>query len=344
MNNTRRLTRLLALMLTTAIAASVAAPRAQACSASPCLNGRFIPEADTLPSNLPAFYWVPPMLGSGTLRDATRVTLRELKTDRLIELSARALGGHFLLAPRTPLEPLAEYRLTDSTAEPCSPFRSEPTGTPARTFRATAAQPLPRSLGTLIAVPRGIGLLALSASASCDVCVEAERVTVTLDPAPEAEPWLAALHFSTWVDGREWTADKDGRPSTYDAGSWFGRGRDVLYRECRSWRQTWTSGLSTGEHSVVMKATLPGTDVALETAPVTVRFACAFATTDDSFPCHSDGGVPDPWLAEASAPLPVPLPNAGCSTIPRGAGAFGWLCLGGAVISFATARRRRPAA
>ena len=234
--------------------------------------------------------------------------------------------------------------LPDSTAEPCYPSRPEPLGTPARTFRATAAQPLPRSLGTLIAVSRGTGLLALAHSVSCDTCVEAERVTVTLDPAPEAEPWLAALHFSTWIDGRQWTPYKDSRPSTYDAGSWFGRGRDVLYRVCRSWLEPRTRGLSTGEHSVVMKATLPGTDVALETAPVTVRFACAFATTDDSFPCHSDGGVPDPWLAETSVPLPVPLPPAGCSTIPSGAGAFGWLCLGGAVIAFAAARRRRPAA
>lgn len=351
-----------------AVLTAVAGTRtARACSAFRCRMGRFIPEAETLPSNLPAFFWVP-ALGPAQ-EDAPKpgnLTLTERDSRRTIALTTEVDPGtgDYLIRPQEALRSNVDYELEDSTAIACGPsgHGGPVVTTPKRPFRTTPDAPLPQALGTLLAVRRGIGPLALAASGSCDVCVESERVTVTLEPAPEVTPWLPVLHFSTWVDGKRWLQSKDQRGSTYDGGSWFGRGRDLLHHVCRARGDLSYRGLSAGEHVVVMKAMLPGTELELSTPPVTVRFDCAFEQTDSPLGCTADSGVPDPWAAAAlsddggsgaqrdgAATPATDAAGQGCSTAAeRPSWLSCWLLLAAAGLAFAAAHRqsvrRRPPA
>lgn len=343
------------------LTAAAGTRRARACSAFRCRMGRFMPEAETLPSNLPAFYWVPAL---GPAReDAPKpgnLTLTERYGRRTIALTAEVEPGtgDYLIRPQEALRPDVEYELEDRTAIACGPIGHGGPAvqtTPTRPFRTAPEEPLPHALGTLLAVRRGIGPLALAASGSCDVCVESERVTVTLEPAPEVRPWLPALHFSTWVDGKRWWPRSDSRGSTYDGGSWFGRGRDLLHHVCRAPRDLSYQGLSAGEHVVVMTARLPGTELELSTPPVTVRFDCAFEQTESSLGCTSDSGVPDPWAAaaltddggsrtrrDAAATPAADAAGQGCSAAAGRASWFScWVLLAGAALAFAAAHRQR---
>jgi uncharacterized protein (TIGR03382 family) len=59
-------------------------------------------------------------------------------------------------------------------------------------------------------------------------------------------------------------------------------------------------GAEQGAHEVVMRATLPGTDIALETAAVTIEVRCDADRADDEGGCSASGrggSAGSVWLA-----------------------------------------------
>lgn len=269
----------------------MAAPRpAHACSQPTCWSAALVPgpELDqSVPANLPALYWRP-LFGAGApLPDPAAVTLAPVdRPDQPIELSpGQTDGGDLVLVPATSLEPGVSYRLADSSV--CA--GSEESG-PEIIFEAGGEAPLPESLGELVATDIGVGSISVAtASGSCAESIEADRVEIELEPSADAASWLELLHFETLVDGDVWQPSSDITVLSPPGASWMGRGRDLVHAACESdLGQGTDPGADEGSHQVTMRATLPGTDIALETAAVTVDLRCA-AGDDDGDDGPDDG-------------------------------------------------------
>jgi hypothetical protein len=92
---------------------------------------------------------------------------------------------------------------------------------------------------------------------------------------------MAALQFETLIDGQIWSASSGNASSRPEGASWVGRGRDLVFLVCASEDQTVLSdGLPAGAHTAKLRATLPGTDIVLESESVDFTLDCA----------HTDGG------------------------------------------------------
>jgi hypothetical protein len=175
--------------------------------------------------------------------------------------------------------------------------------------------PLPTTLGTLQLSPLEVGdLLVLTTAGSCSDTITAAQVRAVLHPSADAEPWLGAFLFETLVDGQAWTPSHSLVSSAVAGGSWEGRGKDLFYRRCSASTMLW-QGLAAGPHQAVLRATLPGSSVVLETAPVSFVLSC----DGDAGVSPTDGGLADANPAEGNA-----LERCGCSS---GAGAMAALLL-----------------
>jgi uncharacterized protein (TIGR03382 family) len=113
--------------------------------------------------------------------------------------------------------------------------------------------------------------------------------------------------------------------------SWVGRGFDGLYTGCSEsdFGGAADYGLAQGPHQVEMRATLPGTDVALATDTRAVTLVCPADTGADAGVDAGNGEMSDDG-------------GGGCSTTTHGAGAASWLAF--AVLAWVTRRAppRRP--
>ncbi len=310
----------------------MAAPRpAHACSQPACWSAALVPgpELDqSVPANLPALYWRP-VFGAGAPRpDPAAVTLAPVdRPDQSIELSpGQTEGGDVVLVPATSLEPGVSYRLADSSV--CT--GSEESG-PESFFEAGDEAPLPESLGELVATDIGVGPISVAtASGSCAESIEADRVEIALEPSAGAAPWLELLHFETLVDGDVWQPSSDITVLSPPGASWMGRGRDLVHAACASDLGQGTSpGADEGSHEVTMRATLPGTDIALETAAVTVDLRCGAG--------GDDGGDTDDGLDDG---VDSADDDGGCSSVGGGSG-HAWLLAVLASAAFLSRARRR---
>ena len=310
----------------------LAAPRAaHACSQPTCWSAALVPGPGlerTVPANLPALYWRP-LFGAGAPQpDPAAVTLAPIdQPDAPVALTASETpDGHMLLGPAASLVPGTTYRLADSSV--CE--GTDDSG-PQILFEAGEEAPLPASLGQLVATDIGVGPVEVeTASGSCAASIEADRVELALVPASDAEPWMELLHFETMVDGSAWRPSSDITVLSPPGASWAGRGRDLVHAACEPDPAGHTNpGAAEGSHEVAMRATLPGTDLSLETGPVTVDLRCGTAGDDDG---DTDEPGSDPGGEDDE--------DGGCSTGGGRCHAAGLLALFGAGLMVGRRRRR----
>lgn len=267
---------------------------AHACSADPCWReGYFVPETDgVVPANAPGLYWRP-MTNASEPPGPGLVELVELdRADEPIEFALVELeSGDYVLELEADLEEGTEYRLVDE-----SECDSGGRVGPEVEFVASAPAALPDELGELVVTPEGVGEIQVAAGAACEMTVEADRMSLALVPTADVEPWLDLLHFETLVDGEVWTASADGRETNPPGASWAGRGQDRLYALCEEYGGV-SEGLEEESHEVVMRATVPGTDLSLETEPVAIELDCDGGGSAGGGGCAAGGGESKPWVA-----------------------------------------------
>ena len=136
-----------------------------------------------------------------------------------------------------------------------------------------ASAALPEKLGTLSIKSHKKSKLKVSTSmGSCHVNIEADQVTIALEPHPSAQPWMDVFHFQTLVDGKKWNPSKSLGEGSYGQ-SWEGRGKERLFSDCNKGSIA-NDGLSAGKHSVVLLATLPGMEQEWRTEAIDVDLSC----------------------------------------------------------------------
>ncbi len=287
--------------------------RAHACSPPLCYPSAFVPGDEAkVPANLGRLIWRPAATSfGGEPPDLTDLRLIEDRDDgAIIDLEGEMTGPLYLLTPASDLQKGQRYRLVDDAA--CEAQSDD--GPWESTFEVGEPAPLPETLGTISARAEGIGELTIATfGGQCGVRATADRVSIALEPAADAAPWLDVLHFETLVNDERW-APRRLSVSILDPGaSWVGRGRDLLYRACETeYGEEPIAQLAAGTHTVRFRATLPGTDLELETPEVTVNLSCP---RDE----HPDAGAALPPGPDAGAAAD-PSSGGGCRAASAGPG------------------------
>jgi hypothetical protein len=177
------------------------------------------------------------------------------------------------------------------------------------TLHTTDAVPLPTTLGALTASQASIkDIDVTTSSGSCYAPITAAVADLSLSLSPEATPWQKALIVTTMVDGAAWQ-----------------RTTNTIYAQCASTDPDADKGLAEGTYSVTKRATLPGTDLAIETAPISVTLSC------------SPKDIVDPPKQEADPDVAASGCAIGDGPTTNGFGA--WIAAAGAM--FAAAMRGR---
>jgi hypothetical protein len=255
------------LVLSFGIVLAAATPRpADACSAPVCFDGTtdVLPlPSSTIPANAPG---VVVFHGSRAEEGGPDVALRKVTAAGPTEVAfTRSLSGPRteVIIPSEGFEEGATYELDAASTCAARP----PTTT---TFGVGAAAAEPTQLGTL-SVTREVGSLPIASGSTCSETIEAAQAIIDVELSSEAAPYASLLVYTTEVDGKPWTASASAGSEVHRAGSWKGIGRDLVYASCLPGQP---STLAPGPHSVVMKASLPGTPLELETPATEVDLAC----------------------------------------------------------------------
>ncbi len=317
--------------------------RGETCSAPVCRQADFLGFEGTsgvggqIPANTPALAWRPEVSWGGFGDQPPAFTLWVNGATVAAQASLGPDSAYFELSFSAPLP---EGRLSFSGASACNMPNSEP-------YRAVLtvgpAAPLPTALGTLEVESQGPGDVTIStvnSSAMCFEVMRANRAAVTVNFSADAEPWASLFIYQTYVDGGRWNPTHVAPMLLNIGASWEGRGRDLVVVDCAN-NPAHSPALSPGTHTVYMRATLPGTDLSLQTPPVTVNLTCDNTNDahipdvigDEAGPGNpADGGVPDIILAE----------EGGCACSHSGGAPVGWAILLGLI--FGLSRRGRPGA
>lgn len=259
---------------------------ASACSANPCSLSLVAGAMVYAPANTATFAVSPPPPGADGPVDVLATVIDVTDAERVVETVVFS-GDELTLG--VALVERHTYRIELSSI--C--FDAEITSE--ATIVVGPEAPLPEGLSDLragglqrgaVSVPSGLG--------SCSDEVGAVYVDIETRLDPAVEPWADLLVWSTWVDRAPYRPDGTIVPPPGLAGSWRGVGVDRVYTRCGELPEaTWDEGVDPGPHEVIMRARIPGTDVALETAPVSIGLDCDRVVTG----CSVQAG-----------PLPSPAP------------------------------------
>jgi MYXO-CTERM domain-containing protein len=275
---------------------STPSPDAEACSQSVCYGAQLFPApSTTVPANIPAFEWRPAYDDQAT--DPNNLIFTDASDNSTIGFTAtRRSDGTFEITPSTTLPP-GSYRLSDTN-------QCNGTSGPLSSFTLGPAAPLPSQLGMLSAhtLQRG-SLDVVTAKGSCSEHINAASVDVQLALAADAQPWAAALHYETLVDGKPYRASANANQIITLGESWVGRGKDRVIARCDGAANDGTfSGVEPGVHEIVLRATLPGTQLVLTSSSVIVDLQCSNYGGDAGFGdhphddlhsgCSTGGGTP----------------------------------------------------
>lgn len=304
----------LACALACAAGVSVPASRARACSGWLCSPSIYFPAEGAVPANLPGFHWWPGRLvasweDAGTWDDEADLPglLRFARVDgaspEWLEVELRApddAHGPYLVVPKEPLVEGGEYVLWDATECSAQPYaldtppteeqwleRAPSSGWPGGIahVRATARAPLPKELGTLDAAEPTMGIVSVAHDASCSFGADALYVELTIAHDAAARPWRDALAYATEVDDEAYAPYGDYNQEFYSfdfepGTSFVGRALDRVYTTCEP--QPYSEGVEQGAHRARIRATVPGTELRLETNEVSFTLSC---------PAPQDGGT-----------------------------------------------------
>lgn len=306
------------------------------CSPLLCADpGFFVPgDGATVPANLPGIYWRARHDASPGGVTPSNVTLTTT-TDPGAPLSFTATplsdANAYLLVPDAPLVAGTSYRLVDSTT--CMFGGGGGAPSPTVVFAVGPSAPLPTTLGVLAVTdlpPRTDSVISSGGSCSTSAVLASAAVAIDYPSVPGTAPWRDVLHFETRADGQIWFGRSSSLQSIAPGESWVGRGFDRLYTACSEdpfndvgWE------LSEGTHQVEMRATLPGTSLALATGTRAVTLVCPPPGND------GDGG-------EGGGDGETGEGGGCCSTAERhGAGSAPWLALGVVALLLRWPARRR---
>jgi hypothetical protein len=269
---------------------------ALACGGSSCSNADFVPATGEVPANLAAIQWWPARdltIEEGPAPSAADVRFVRLGAENEAPTPvAFTLSAAGAVVPSSPLEVGARYAVWSAIScggelpeevplERLEAFSYSPYRHPGLSvFTVSAAANLPDSLGALTAYPSVKREVELpTASGSCGA--ERQAVTAKVELAAPT-PWHDALVFTTWVDDKPYYASAVINDSPPPGSSWRGRGVDEIYLECEDEDGVPTT-VTSAIHRVKLVATLPGTDVRLESSEVTVTLDCDHAPPDDDW-------------------------------------------------------------
>lgn len=124
--------------------------------------------------------------------------------------------------------------------------------------------------------------------------------------------------YETRVDGSAWRLHRAAPLPREEGSSYLGRGREILFAK-RPGVMSYVDiqGLSAGRHTVVIRASLAGTNVTLETRPVEIDLNC-FADKDSGVQAPSDAGqVSERDASEVEPETTVDTPDASKSRPKR---------------------------
>lgn len=265
----------------------------KACSA-PC-SAWISPGGGTVPANLPALRWrvsTPPLD-----EDVPPVTLIEVLADgraTQLPVTIEALDGGWKLGHLTrPLVAGATYQVLVNFH--CSGELHIVT-TDSVEFRAGPEAPLPTSLGHIEVSAQVRAMCAVgTTSGSCTSPADVAKRDVELVLSTDAAPWRNALLL-------DWAAAPDDpvfglprRDDTEDAALGF-----AAYAVCHSDDLGQYDGNPEGRSAVFVRATLPGSDVVLQTGRATVALQCepnaSVAPTCAPAPSGCGGGATSSFL------------------------------------------------
>lgn len=312
-------------------------PTANACTGSICSVESFLPFTGLLPANAPGVGWRPGRRYDGESDAGEGDTQAgDLRFHCVTGSGApRVLGFHVDAAQLQQVIRFDDALVVGDQCEvttvldPCDLGFGGPGEIAAylsgrSRFTVTENVPLPTALGVLTADSESHRTITID-SATCDEQVSVCGVAVEIALSPEAQPWADALSYSTLVDGQPWHVVRSALFPNVTGGSFVGRGKDVIFARSPVPADGTAPGTSFGTHTIVMRATLPGTDLMLETAPIEINLDCG----DQPMP---DGG--EPGIEGVSD-------GCSCSIVgPRATHSFAW-AWSLALITLLIARRVR---
>ncbi len=269
---------------------AVTAPRrdAHACSPPPaCLSSTRFPDGASIPANAPAVESWPHVNGSAAMPTADSVHLEHYDGTAWSPVTATVtLGpesGRYLVTPGVAFLESERYRLI--TGQDCSYLGAIPE------FTTGPAAPMPTALGTLHATEPASQTIqgGVFVGGICAYPVQAMVSIVSIDLAADAAPWSAHLFYEVRVDGQPFAGLLEQGPPGIVApragSTYHGRGTARLSVACaaagfpevlspEAGYPFDSSGLTQGDHAVLFRARVAGTDRWIESAPITVTLRC----------------------------------------------------------------------
>ncbi|HTU63853.1 MAG TPA: hypothetical protein VMF89_35555, partial [Polyangiales bacterium] len=287
----------------------------------------------SVPANIAAIAWDPGYDVADDVESAPKLPRLECVaadgSSRELRLAALPEDRPDHLALRDPLA-AGERCTLHSGVQDCSVDSNAAHLQDTAEFEVTESSPVPDTLGLIAVAGPTLEDVEVAADASCSESVPAciLRTSVVFDRA--AEPWRDALLYETLVDGERFSTWRNLSLPDELGGLYTGRDAGAVYvlvGEVPDNVST-LSELAAGEHTLSIRAHLPGSDVVLETPEILVNLDCGRATrtptaTSDIAP-ESDGCTV----------------AGGLGSSQRRAGLIG-LCFAAALL-FAGRRRMRP--
>lgn len=277
--------------------------RAEACTPPlACAGSEIFPREEVIPANATGLEWWwaswdRPSPDTAPLRleryQDTTMTWAQVEHDVVSD----GVRERVLLRPRTPFIASSRYRLGTGMQCPLGATMEW------REFRTAAASPLPGALGTVQAsAPESANIQHGGFQGGfCAYSANATVVMVSVNLAAEATPWSSMLVYEARVDGTPYVGQVAfGSPQTrpQPGATHHGRGRALLATICGPSTDPRhaghpvdrTQGLSEGDHTVVFRARIAGTDTVVETPPITVTLRCPSAPLGDAGLMGGDAG------------------------------------------------------
>lgn len=242
------------------------------------------PAIRELPAESTGIYWY----GSSEVSESD-----DPPSFRIVEISSggkralaialtRVLTDHsrslWLVSPREPMHSADQYEFSTSLTVGGSEQRLLLT-------RGPTPLRMPAEPPTLELSSMKLGELKLAAAASCSTVAEVVYVSLEMKLPPEIEPFREQLFYETRVDGKhKWVADESMCAPRIPGRGRHGPGRDIVFALCEGRGSVLPGGLGPAQHSVSMRAYLPGTPFDVRTPEVLVRLECAGETFDPLAP------------------------------------------------------------
>ena len=301
-----------ALLLATAL---VVAPRTvSACGAPICQPTQVaLGDSVVIPANAPGLALQLGTNGTGEVPTPTVHLYEQTAEGDWVEQAVELDGA--LVIPSVGLAPDTTYRL--EVEDSCG---DEPI-VDAVMIETVGERALPDSLGTTIASAPVSGTVPVSTVAgSCNDEVDATYIDVSVDLDPTAADWIPLLGWTTYVDGEVYRpigTIAPWNPITLPAdyvvdprGSWRGPAVDRIYTRCGDLSEgAYDEGVDEGVHEVVFQAFLPGTDIVVTTASISIELSCT--PPGPGTDCSEEGSSEEDGCFDERPPSSALLCSAG---------------------------------